>query len=111
MFLYSCSIVKLLKNFRSHPDILKFSNDRFYKSELKACGDPAMIHSLDNYEELPKKRFPVIFHGIVGKDERESKSPSFFNVDEVTLVKKYCMSLLSDKKYRLSKSIRVLISA
>ena len=96
-----------MKNFRSHPDILKFSNDHFYKSELKTCGNPAMIHSLENYEELPKKRFPIIFHGIVGKDERESKSPSFFNVDEVTQVKKYCMSLLSDKKYRLSMWIFV----
>ncbi|KAF9486245.1 RNA helicase [Pholiota conissans] len=92
------TIVKLIKNFRSHPDILKFSNDQFYNSELSSCGEPAMINSLVNYEELPKRRFPVVFHGIVGKDEREKSSPSFFNIDEATQVKKYCTSLLGNKK-------------
>jgi helicase MOV-10 len=96
--------VKLIKNFRSHPDILKFSNDQFYNSELASCGDPAMINSLENYEELPKRRFPLVFHGIVGKDEREASSPSFFNVDEATQVKKYCISLLGNRKNGISSS-------
>ncbi|TFK41414.1 P-loop containing nucleoside triphosphate hydrolase protein [Crucibulum laeve] len=92
------NIVKLVKNFRSHPDILEFSNSQFYGSELECCGDPAMTHSLENYEELPKKRFPIIFHSINGKDQRESSSPSFFNIDEATQVKKYCLSLVNDRK-------------
>lgn len=33
-------------------------------------------------------RFPIIFHSIVGKDEREGSSPSWFNVDEVAVVRK-----------------------
>jgi helicase MOV-10 len=91
-------IVKLVKNFRSHPSILQFPNERFYTSELQSCGDPMITHSLENAEDLPKRGFPTIFHGVVGKDDREKSSPSFFNVDEVALVKKYCESLVSNRK-------------
>lgn len=91
-------IVKLIKNFRSHPSILQFVNERFYKSELEPCGDPAMIRSLENVDELPRKGFPIVFHGVVGKDEQEKSSPSFFNADEAILVKKYCESLVNDRK-------------
>ncbi|KAJ3553464.1 hypothetical protein NP233_g12636 [Leucocoprinus birnbaumii] len=92
------TIVKLVKNFRSHPSILQFPNERFYKSELQSCGDFAMVRSLENCEELPKRGFPIIFHGVVGKDDREKKSPSFFNIDEAILVKKYCESLIGNRK-------------
>lgn len=95
---YLCRIVKLIKNFRSHPAILQFANAQFYDSELQACGDPVLTRSLENSSELPKKGFPVIFHGIIGRDEREESSPSFFNVDEVTVVKKYCMSFVDNRK-------------
>ncbi|KAF5351006.1 hypothetical protein D9756_008275 [Leucocoprinus leucothites] len=92
------TIVKLVKNFRSHPDILQFPNERFYKSELQPYGNSAMVRSLENYDELPKKGFPIIFHGVVGKDEREKKSPSFFNPDEAILVRNYCASLVDNRK-------------
>ncbi|KAF8906751.1 RNA helicase [Gymnopilus junonius] len=95
------TIVKLVKNFRSHPDILHFSNEQFYNSELKTCGDKALTHSLENYEELPKKRFPLLFHAIIGKDDREKSSPSFFNIDEATQVKKYCISLTGNRKNQI----------
>ncbi|KAF9527429.1 RNA helicase [Crepidotus variabilis] len=92
------TIVKLVKNFRSHPDILAFSNQQFYSSELQACGNPVLTHSLTDYSELPKKQFPLMFHAIVGKDEREASSPSFFNIAEATQVKKYCLSLIDNRK-------------
>ena len=102
-----CRVVKLLKNFRSHKDILAFSNTHFYASELKPCGDPAITHSLENHEILPKKQFPIIFHGVAGRDQREESSPSFFNIDEATIVKQYCTSLVSDRK----KGTRKLFSS
>jgi helicase MOV-10 len=91
-------IVKLVKNFRNHPAILQFSNAMFYNGELKPCGDPALTHSLQRSDALVSRNFPLVFHGIVGKDEREASSPSFFNIDEATLVKKYCQELISHKK-------------
>ncbi|THG94461.1 hypothetical protein EW026_g7015 [Hermanssonia centrifuga] len=60
------------------------------------------LASLLKYERLPNKKFPLIFHGIVGKDTREASSPSFFNVDEVTVVKDYALSLLEDRKLRVT---------
>lgn len=33
--------------------------------------------------------FPLIFHGVMGKDEREANSPSFFNVTEIDALVKY----------------------
>ncbi|KAJ6608222.1 P-loop containing nucleoside triphosphate hydrolase protein [Mycena sp. CBHHK59/15] len=88
------TIVKLVNNFRSHPAILEFSNQQ-------PCGNPALIRSLENSNELPTKKFPLIFHGVIGKDDREGSSPSFFNIAEATLVKKYVAALVSDRKQRV----------
>ncbi|PFH45880.1 hypothetical protein AMATHDRAFT_77900 [Amanita thiersii Skay4041] len=92
------TVVKLLRNFTSHPKILEVSNTNFYNSELQPCGDPAVTHSLEDCEELPTKKFPIIFHGIIGRVQREGSWPLFFNIDEASLVKKYCSSLLSNRK-------------
>lgn len=37
--------------------------------------------------------FPLIFHGVMGKDEREANSPSFFNVTEIDVLVKYLIML------------------
>lgn len=44
--------------------------------------------------------FPIIFHGVMGKDEREGNSPSFFNPEEAATVTSYLKQLLisSSKK-------------
>uniref|UniRef100_A0A8D3CJ56 RNA helicase n=1 Tax=Scophthalmus maximus TaxID=52904 RepID=A0A8D3CJ56_SCOMX len=38
--------------------------------------------------------FPVIFHGVMGKDEREANSPSFFNVSEIEVLVGYLTKLV-----------------
>ncbi|KAI0093452.1 P-loop containing nucleoside triphosphate hydrolase protein [Irpex rosettiformis] len=95
------TISKLIKNWRSHPAILKFPNDEFYGGDLVACGDPTVTECLARWGHLVKKNFPVIFHGIKGKDEREASSPSFFNIPEASEVKKYIDKLLEDRKLPL----------
>lgn len=99
---FQARVTKLVKHFRSHPDILAFPNRHFYGGELLSCADPAVTHSLLKYEKLPAKNFPIIFHGVVGKDQREASSPSFFNIDEVTIVKDYLVSLLENRKLHIS---------
>lgn len=42
--------------------------------------------------------FPIIFEGIVGRDAREGSSPSFFNIDEATCVKRHCLLLIGNRK-------------
>ncbi|KAF4530666.1 hypothetical protein B566_EDAN004905 [Ephemera danica] len=90
-------LTKLVKNFRSHPHILKVPNELFYDGDLEPCGDVGVTHLACNWEELPKKDVPLIFHGVVGKDEQDQDSPSFFNVAEVDLVVKYVKKILDSK--------------
>ncbi|KDQ06469.1 hypothetical protein BOTBODRAFT_149656 [Botryobasidium botryosum FD-172 SS1] len=96
--------VKLLQNYRSHLDILNFPNNKFYDGELQAHGSPETINRCLDWGELggPRnKRFPLIFHGIAGKDLREGRSPSYFNIEEASLVKQYVQKL---KRFGLADS-------
>ncbi|KAM4741443.1 putative helicase mov-10-B.1 isoform 2-T3 [Anableps anableps] len=80
-------VTKLLRNYRSHAAILKIPNEAFYNNELQVFAAREQRETYCNWETLPQKGFPVIFHGVLGKDEREANSPSFFNVSEIeTLV-------------------------
>jgi helicase MOV-10 len=97
-------VVKLLKNWRSHENILRFPNENFYGGELQTCGDRTIINSYLQSDILNTKGFPMIFEAIKGKDQREGSSPSFFNVGEATLVKQYVVDLLSDRRVLISKS-------
>ncbi|XP_042861099.1 putative helicase mov-10-B.1 [Penaeus japonicus] len=102
-------VTKLLKNYRSHEEILRLPNEMFYKSELQACADPVYVKSLCSWEFLPKKDFPLIFHGVKGKDEREGKSPSFFNAQEVAQVMDYVQKLTSTRHNKvLPKDIGII---
>ncbi|KAF7695436.1 hypothetical protein HF521_007159 [Silurus meridionalis] len=74
-------VTKLLRNYRSHRAILKTPNEMFYDGELQPCADEYSINFYCSWEHLPKPDFPLIFHGVPGKDERESNSPSFFNTN------------------------------
>ena len=51
-----------------------------------------MVHS----EVLPKKGFPVVFHGVRGDEERTELSPSHFNVLEASIIRNYCVKLVGD---------------
>ena len=100
-------MVKLVKNFRSHNAIIQFPNDKFYHGDLVPCGDPAIINSFLNSPYLPSKKFPVVFHSVSGKDNREASSPSFFNIEEVLQVKYYVQKLKKDRKFITCKFSRL----
>ncbi|XP_029361567.1 putative helicase mov-10-B.2 [Echeneis naucrates] len=89
-------VTKLLRNYRSHPAILKIPNEMFYDNELLCCADEYLRNSYCSWEHLPPKGqgFPVIFHAVNGKDEREASSPSFFNRDEVEVLMGYLKKVL-----------------
>lgn len=86
------AVSKLLKNYRSHPCILDLPNRMFYNSELIACADESRNKMCD-WKDLANPKFPIIFHGVVGEEEREANCPSFFNAEEVSLVYEYCQKL------------------
>jgi helicase MOV-10 len=101
IFFYS--VVKLVKNFRSHKAILQFPNERFYRGDLVSCGDPAIINSYLKCPYLPSKKFPIVFHAVSGEDGREASSPSFFNLDEVLQVQNYVQKLKKAGKFKTGK--------
>ena len=94
----SKAITKLLSNFRSHPSLLSLPSKLFYDGELLPNGDPIITTSLEGWEMLNNSKFPMIFHGIVGEDKREARSPSFFNAEEAVTVVDYIQDLLTAKK-------------
>ncbi|XP_036198908.1 helicase MOV-10 isoform X2 [Myotis myotis] len=93
-------ITKLLRNYRSHPTILDIPNQLYYERELQPCANLVDRERFCQWEGLPRKGFPIIFHGVMGKDEREGNSPSFFNPEEAATVTSYLKQLLisSSKK-------------
>jgi len=103
-------VVKLLRNYRSHPDILHIPNRSFYDGELIPCADEAARSVLCSLSELPKRGFPLVFHGVVGRDEREERSPSFFNVDEISVVMQYVGSLLESRRPKIHQKQIGIIS-
>jgi helicase MOV-10 len=50
---------------------------------------------------LPKKGFPVMFHGIKGAEKRTRRSPSYFNIIEASVVRNYCVALTDDPEQRI----------
>ncbi|ESK92581.1 rna helicase [Moniliophthora roreri MCA 2997] len=96
------SVVKLVKNFRSHPAIISYPNKRFYSGDLQACGPPEVINSYLGSKYLVSPKFPIVFHAVKGKDDREASSPSFFNIDEATLIKIMVKDLMDDRQKRIA---------
>ncbi|XP_065596998.1 RNA helicase Mov10l1 [Cyrtonyx montezumae] len=86
-------ITKLIKNYRSHSALLTLPSKLFYHKELEVCADPSVVTSLLHWEKLPRKGFPLIFHGVRGKETREGHSPSWFNPTEAVQVMQYCCHL------------------
>lgn len=95
-------LVKLVCNYRSHPDILKVPNESFYQGELQVCADKLVRESLCQWPELPAKGVPLIFNGVVGKDDREERSPSFFNAAEIIVVLEYVNKLLDYRQCKIN---------
>jgi helicase MOV-10 len=90
-------ITLLVRNYRSHPAILKLPNEMFYQNKLVPCGDTMMTHSMVKWEHLPTatkqikgvRGFPVVFHGVDGENVREGSSPSWYNPQEAMEVVSY----------------------
>ncbi|XP_035873058.1 RNA helicase Mov10l1 [Phyllostomus discolor] len=86
-------VTKLVKNYRSHAALLALPSRLFYHKELEVCADPEVAASLGGWERLPRKGFPLLFHGVRGSEAREGRSPSWFNPAEAVQVLRYCCLL------------------
>ena len=95
---------KLVQNYRNHAAILKTPNNESYAGELKVCASKNVTSTLQAWEGWPNPDFPIIFHSVKGRDEREGASPSFFNVAEISMVRHYVDSLKKSKRVRVLDS-------
>ena len=103
-------VTKLLQNYRSHSQLLKLYSEvcvysvwlrsnpyiviqLFYHGELEVCAPPTKTDILLEWEGLPTKGFPLVFHGVLGEDMQEGNSPSWFNPVEALQVVKYIQAL------------------
>ena len=51
----------------------------------------------------------MIFHGVIGQDLKEETRPSFFNIEEVVIVRDYIKKLLDMRQNKISpKEIGVI---
>lgn len=64
-------ITKLVKNYRSHENLLHVSNELFYDNELEICGGTDTQMAL-NWFQLPNKNFPVIFQEVRSVERRSA---------------------------------------
>lgn len=90
-------LTKLVKNYRSHPEILIVPNKLFYDGELEPFADKSSREQLCGWDGLPNKNAPVVFHAVIGEDMQEAGSPSFFNPQEVSVVISYIKKLVGMK--------------
>ncbi|NXJ47348.1 M10L1 helicase, partial [Spizaetus tyrannus] len=95
-------ITKLVKNYRSHSALLALPSKLFYHKELEVCADTSVVTSLLHWGKLPRKGFPLIFHGIRGSETREGHSPSWFNPTEAVQVMQYCCHLAKNENAAVS---------
>ena len=95
-------ITKLLLNYRSHPAILETPNRLFYDGELIASADRLSRESLQRWPVFPVQGFPLLVHHLVGKEDREGQSPSWFNALEAQTVVEYIAQLLAYRQGAVS---------
>uniref|UniRef100_A0A3Q2DML2 Helicase ATP-binding domain-containing protein n=1 Tax=Cyprinodon variegatus TaxID=28743 RepID=A0A3Q2DML2_CYPVA len=86
-------VTKLIYNYRSHEALLALPSKLFYMGELCFKAQRDIVDSLCQWKGLPKKGFPLLFHGVRGEEMRECSNPSWFNPTEAVQVMMYCSEL------------------
>ena len=93
------AITKLIKCFRSHPALVSLPARLYYEDELVSMADPSVVDRLLHFPGLTPGglgRAPLLLHGVVGREMREGRSPSFFNPTEIVLVLDYISRLVAE---------------
>ena len=97
-------IVALHRNHRSHGNIIAWSNRYCYEDMMRDYGNSYITYHLVLSDVLPKKGFPVLFHGVKGNEQHAKRSPSCFNIIEASIVRDYCVKLIGDHERKICKN-------
>ncbi len=77
---------------------------------MRAYAIPVVARLLLQSDVLPRKGFPVVFHGIKGRELRAQYSPSYLNIHEASVVRDYCLKLTEDRECKICGYLASLIS-
>lgn len=87
-------VVKLVRNYRSHPSLLTVPSRLFYNNELQPHAEERDTMVFVGWDALPNKQLPLIFDGVEGRHAQEGDSPSFYNGEEIVAVRKWITRIL-----------------
>jgi helicase MOV-10 len=76
---------------------------------MRADASPEVSHTLLQSDVLPKKGFPIVFHGIKGQERRTRQCPSYLNILEASVVRDYCLRLVGDHEHKICENRMPLI--
>lgn len=94
----STRIVKLTNNYRSHPEIFKYSNETFYNSSMEPMVSAEVHNFAKDWKHLPNRDIPIVFHSVEGEavEVKDYDCLSKFNIEEVEQAFEYVQSLLQN---------------
>jgi len=88
------SCTRLVDNYRSHGALLTVPSALFYGGSLVECAPRATTGALARLPLLGGRDFPLLFHAVEGRHQREGTDPSWFNADEAATVLSHVRALL-----------------
>ncbi|XP_033251414.1 putative helicase mov-10-B.2, partial [Drosophila miranda] len=71
--------VRLRRNYRSHPEIVRLFNELYYGGELIAKAPDEQVNLAAEWDVLPNGQFPIIFQATHGVTKNEEHTTSSFN--------------------------------
>lgn len=87
-------IARFTNNYRSHPEIFKYSNETFYDKSMDSMVSAQDYKLAMKWKQLPNPDFPIIFHSVKAESMGNHDGLSWNNADEVDLVLAYVENLL-----------------
>uniref|UniRef100_A0A1I8BTE6 RNA helicase n=1 Tax=Meloidogyne hapla TaxID=6305 RepID=A0A1I8BTE6_MELHA len=88
--------VILRQTYRSHYNILRPCSYLFYDNMLIVDDRQGNFYKLSDWEGLPTKGFPIIFHSSRGSQDEQGANKSHQNTFEANLVCKYVQRILTE---------------
>lgn len=85
-------IVRLLTNYRLHPEILKYSNETFYNSSMVSMVSSEVHNFAMNWIQLPSQGIPIIFDHVETTVKLDGIGP--YNLKEVEKVFAFVENLI-----------------
>ncbi|KAH8402341.1 hypothetical protein KR009_011436 [Drosophila setifemur] len=85
---------RLVRNFRSHPEIVSLYSELYYSGKLTAQAPIGNVCRFQNWFHMPNAEFPIMFHSVFGTVMNTKSSVSLCNNKEIDAVMDYVKDLM-----------------